>query len=112
MAAVYNALDILASCSVSEGFSNVIAEAMACGLPCVVTDVGDSAMIVGSPSQVVSPGRPEELKAAWTRLLELSPGPRARIAQSARERIVREYSVRKLVQRTELAFSQVMRCRN
>ncbi|HAA32550.1 MAG TPA: group 1 glycosyl transferase, partial [Cyanobacteria bacterium UBA8553] len=45
--AVYNALDIASSSSSSEGFANVIGEAMACGISCVVTDVGDSAWIVG-----------------------------------------------------------------
>ena len=43
MPAVYNALDILCSSSDSEGFGLTVAEAMACGVPCVATDVGDSA---------------------------------------------------------------------
>ena len=60
--AALNALDIYCSCSVwGEGHSNSVAEAMACGLPCVVTDVGDSARLVGSTGLVVPPGSPEAL---------------------------------------------------
>jgi len=51
--AIYSAIDILVSSSIGEGFSNVIAEAMSCGVPCVVTDVGDSAKIVGKLGRVV-----------------------------------------------------------
>jgi len=55
MPGVYNAMDIIASSSCSEGFSNTIAEAMACGVPCVATDVGDSKLLVGGTGIVVPP---------------------------------------------------------
>jgi len=58
MPAVFNALDLLVSCSTTEGFSNVIAEAMACGVPCVATDVGDSAWLMGNMGEVVPPHEP------------------------------------------------------
>lgn len=62
MPAVYTALDIAtSSSSYGEGFSNAIAEAMACGVPCVVTDVGDSALIVGGSGSVVPPLMPDAL---------------------------------------------------
>jgi glycosyltransferase involved in cell wall biosynthesis len=57
MPALYSALDVLCSASsFGEGFSNAIGEAMACGVPCVVTNVGDSAVIVGEHGIVVPPG--------------------------------------------------------
>lgn len=62
MPEVYNALDILVSASLfGEGVSNALSEAMASGIPCVTTDVGDSAWVVGQTGQVVPPGDPEAL---------------------------------------------------
>jgi glycosyltransferase involved in cell wall biosynthesis len=102
MAAVYNAFDIATSASsYGEGFSNVIGEAMACGVPCVVTDVGDSAIIVGNTGQIVPPHCPEALTAAWTRLLDLPCEQRAALSKAARERIMSEYTVRQLVKMEE-----------
>ena len=49
------ALDVLVSASTGEGFPNVVGEAMAVGLPCVVTDVGDSAMLVGDYGLSLTP---------------------------------------------------------
>ncbi|MDO8311687.1 MAG: glycosyltransferase, partial [Sideroxyarcus sp.] len=66
------ALDVLASSSYGEAFPNVLGEAMACGVPCAVTDVGDSAYIVGDTGCVVASGDMRGLAAALEELLALS----------------------------------------
>ena len=96
MCRVYNALDLLVSSSVSEGLPNVVAEAMACGVPCVATDVGDSAQLVGDKGWVCAPADSDALARVILEALA-SPAPdRA----SIRERICQHYSTTALVRRT------------
>ncbi|MCU1347110.1 MAG: putative Lipopolysaccharide core biosynthesis glycosyltransferase [Acidobacteria bacterium] len=96
--AMYNALDVVVSSSYTfEGFSNAVAEAMACGTPCVVTDVGDSRLIAGDDRFVVPARNPDLLAGAVLLLLAVLPERRGKV----RERIVTEFSVEKLVERTE-----------
>ena len=59
---ILNGIDIyVQSSSFGEGFPNVVAEAMSCGKPCVVTDVGDASNIVGKTGQVAPPNSPDKL---------------------------------------------------
>lgn len=93
---VYSALDILVSCSSGEGFSNVIGEAMACGIPCVVTDVGDSRLVVGSLGELIPPKDSSALARGIQRLLN------HRMASAeVRKRIVDRFSLEALILRTE-----------
>ncbi|HEY6187364.1 MAG TPA: glycosyltransferase [Pyrinomonadaceae bacterium] len=102
MPAVYSALDLLVSSSFSEGFPNVIGEAMACGVPCVVTDTGDSALIVGETGCVVEPRNPSALAGAIISLMEKDPQERGR---RARARILENFSVERMTAETERAIT-------
>jgi glycosyltransferase involved in cell wall biosynthesis len=97
MPAVYNGLDLLVSSSTTEGFSNVVAEAMACGVTCVVTNVGDSARLVGNLGEVIPPRDPVALANALNKLIDRRPHTPAQI----RRRIVEQFSCEKLVSDTE-----------
>jgi len=98
MPAVYNALDMLVSSSYGEGFPNVIGEAMACGVPCVVTDVGDSAMIVGR-NECVAPSRdPKKLADAIIALAEKNNFPKH--SMEYRKQIIDNFSVEMMVNST------------
>ncbi len=110
MASVYCALDVLCLPSAyGEGFSNVVAEAMACGVPCVVTDVGDAAMLVGDCGRVVPPRDPSALASALEALIALKRDERRDLGARARARIASEYGVARLVARTTAALEAVLR---
>lgn len=88
------ALDVLASASgYGEAFPVVLGEAMACGVPCVATDVGDSAFVIGGTGRVVSPGDMDGLAAAIDELLALPAAERAALSRRARERIVSRFAI-------------------
>jgi glycosyltransferase involved in cell wall biosynthesis len=100
MPAVYSALDLSSSSSSGEGFSNTIAEAMACSVPCVVTDVGDAKRIVGDTGYVVVPGNPAALASAWQVALEAGVAEKASRSQRAREHIIEQFSLERLIEET------------
>jgi glycosyltransferase involved in cell wall biosynthesis len=88
------ALDIACSASAwGEGFANVIGEAMASGVPCVVTDVGDSARIVGATGIVVPARTPAALAEAIRTLIDAGPERRRELGVAARRRVETEFSL-------------------
>ena len=100
-------LDVLASSSYGEAFPNVLGEAMACGVPCAVTEVGDSAYIVGDTGRVVSPGDMAGLAAAIESLLRLTPGERCALGGRARAQVAEHFEIGQVVKRYE-AFYDVL----
>jgi glycosyltransferase involved in cell wall biosynthesis len=109
MPAVHNAFDIAVSASAfGEGFGNTIGEAMACGVTCVVTDVGDSAWIVGDTGIIVPPHNSEALAAGIKRLIELNYDERIALKEKARRKIIECFSVDKLVATTMSYCLQIL----
>lgn len=102
------ALDVAASSSRSEGFPNVIGEAMACGVPCAVTDVGDSAQLVGDTGRVVPPRDARALAQAWQALLAMPAGDRRDLGAAARRRIGQCYSLQSVVRRYEDLYDRAL----
>ena len=93
--AIMNALDLHVLSSNTEGFPNVLCEAMACGTPCVATDVGDAAHIVGSTGTVCPPRDAEALAAAIRKALPLVQNAKA--ALNARGRIETNFTIEAMV---------------
>ena len=103
------ALDIASSSSsFGEGFSNTIAEAMSCGIPCVVTDVGDSAYLVGETGMVVPPMNPQALADGWQRMIELGVGGRNALGAAARQRIQQNFQQDEIARQYERLYESLM----
>jgi glycosyltransferase involved in cell wall biosynthesis len=92
-------LDVLVSSSYTEGFPNVIGEAMACEVPCAVTDVGDSGWLVGETGRVAPPRDAVALSRALVELLRLAPEARNALGQAARARIRERFSIASVADR-------------
>jgi glycosyltransferase involved in cell wall biosynthesis len=108
IARIQASLDLATSSSISEAFPLTLGEAMACGVPCVATDVGDSAAIVGETGRIVPPRTPELLAGAWEELLALAPDDRKRLGQAARERIQRRYDLSDIARRYEDLYESLL----
>ncbi len=105
--ALMNALDICVSSSRAEGFPNAVGEAMACGVPCVVTGVGASAELVGDTGRVVPARAPESLAAALLELVRAGTAARKQLGAAARERILRQYEQGAIMHRYAELYCEV-----
>ena len=102
------ALDVFSLSSVCESFPNVIGEAMACETPCVVTNVGDAAWIVGEAGRVVPPRDPRALASAWTEMISLGADGRRLLGQAARSRVIEHFTLDSVVDRYQATYETVL----
>lgn len=98
-------LDVASLASHGEGFPNVVCEAMACGVPCVVMDVGDSARIVEDPRLIVPPGHAQALARAWESVMDMPRAERALLGRDARRRIQTRFDIRRVVEAYETLYA-------
>ena len=96
------------SSSWGESFPNVVGEAMSCQVPCVVTDVGDSALIVGNSGLVVPPRDPASMANAWRKLIDLGIEDRQCLGDAARKRIEENYSLGTIVGHYEALYRAML----
>ena len=103
--ALLHAADVAVSSSaMKEAFPLALGEAMACGVPCVATDVGDSAALVGAAGRVAPPGDPERLADALVEVLRLPEGERRALGARARRRVEEMFSIERAAERYREIF--------
>jgi glycosyltransferase involved in cell wall biosynthesis len=109
MPKIYAALNVATITSVyGEAFPLVVGEAMACEVPCVVTDVGDSTFIIGDTGIAVPPGKPDEIANAWMKLLKMDSIEKHKLGVAARERINSLFSIEHVVKQYEKHYSDLL----
>jgi len=89
----YCVFDVAVCCSISEGFPNVVGEAMCCERPVIVTDVGDSAYLVGDNGIVIEPKSVEKLMTEINTFLNMPQVQRERIGSGLRSRIEMNFTI-------------------
>ena len=80
---------------------------MACGVPCAVTDVGDSSLIVGDTGKVVPPRKPDALANAWRALADIGREGRATLGLAARSRVEQRFALSAVVARYQALYEEV-----
>ena len=104
-----SAMDIFCLSSVNEAFPNVVVEAMAMGLPCVVTQAGDAADILGDDSFVVPVKDSMSLADALRRMCDLNPVDRRILGERNAKKVRKEYGIEKIRRKYEEVYDEVSR---
>lgn len=108
-AMIYNAFDIFTMTSDFEGLPNVVGEAMATGLPCVVTNAGDTAHIVDDTGIVVPVGDMDAIASAWIQLMNMPAEERSRLGQAARTRVETYFNLDQFVGQYQELYQSAIR---
>lgn len=95
-----------------EAFPLVLCEAMASGVPCVATDIGDSRWIVGDTGASVPPRDPAALAQALAQMVELGTEGMRRLGERARARVVQHWALAEIVHRYQSLYEEVARPRS
>ncbi|MDI9391326.1 MAG: glycosyltransferase [Synergistota bacterium] len=90
-----------------EAFPNVLVEAMACGVLCVATDIGDSAYIIGDTGFIVPPKEPEALAYSWLKVLEMPHEERRVLGEKARERVATNFDISIVAAKYEALYEEI-----
>ncbi len=106
MPAFYQSIDAFLMTSITEGFPNVLVEAMASGLPCITTDVGDAKYIVEEKGWVVAPRDVAGLKAAILNYVKLSQADKRSLKQQTRARVEQNFSIQHVSQQYMTVWRQ------
>lgn len=105
MPTFYQSIDVFLMTSITEGFPNVLVEAMASGLPCISTDVGDAKYIVQDLGAIVPPRNPQALADAILQYAQKSQAEKQALKQATRERVEQNFSIEKVSEQYKAVWS-------
>jgi glycosyltransferase involved in cell wall biosynthesis len=108
VAVVLSAMDIFCLPSLSEGFPNVLGEAMAMGLPCVSTDVGDAGVLLGDTGILVQKDDYEALAVGLKQMLDMSQDERTALGERARLRVQNEFTLEQTRKKFEAVYAELL----
>ena len=106
MPAFYQSVDAFLMTSITEGFPNVLVEAMASGLPCISTDVGDAQFIVQELGEIVPPRNAQALAKAILSYEEKSESEKNKLKQAVRKRVEQNFSIERVSDQYMQVWSQ------
>jgi glycosyltransferase involved in cell wall biosynthesis len=107
MPQLMNAFDFFCLSSFSEAFPNVLLEAMACGIPCVTTDVGDARYIIGDTGVCVPPRNVVKLADAIVKMAQMKPNRRTTLGEQARKRAMKDFDILQISNRYATLYRQL-----